>query len=503
VGELYLAGVQLADGYRGRPALTAERFVADPYGPPGSRMYRTGDLARRRPDGALEYCGRTDHQVKVRGVRIELGEVEGAMARHPAVAQAAVLAREDRPGDVRLVAYVVLDPAGPADPAALRRHAAALLPDAMVPSTITVLDALPVGPTGKLDRAALPAPQTVAGRGRAPAGPREQQLCELFAEALGVPRVAPDDGLFDLGGHSLLAARLAGRIRDALGVDLTIGSLFATPTPAALAARLDAGGPADAREPLLALRGGASETPALFCVHPAGGLGWCYAALAARLPAGRRVWALQADGTQDDTMDQLAARYVERVRGAQLRGPYHLLGWSVGGVIAHTMAVQLQEAGEEVGGLTLLDAYPGEQWRHLPPPDHQDALQALLLMGGVAPARGPLDLDGTVARLAAEGSALASLPSEALAAVVHTVVHTAGLMRRTEHRRFVGDLGFFTAAAPRAETWIDRAGWEPYLTGTLFNVDLACTHPELVHAEAAARIARSLGSAMDIAGGPA
>jgi enterobactin synthetase component F len=492
VGELYLAGVQLADGYRGRPALTAERFVADPYGPPGSRMYRTGDLARRRPDGALEYCGRTDHQVKVRGVRIEPGEIEAALARHPAVAQTAVLAREDRPGDVRLVAYVVLDPGAPADPAALRRHAAALLPDAMVPSAIVVLDALPVGPTGKLDRSGLPVPAAAAGGGRSPATPREQQLCELFAEALDLPRVAPDDGLFDLGGHSLLAARLAGRIRAALGVDLTIGSLFAAPTPAALAARLEAGGRGDAREPLLALRGGDPETPALFCVHPAGGLGWCYAALAARLPAGRPVWALQADGTPDATMDELAARYVARVRAAQPAGPYHLLGWSVGGVIAHTMAVQLQAAGAVVETLALLDAYPGDQWRHLPPPDEQAALQALLLMGGVAPGEAGLDLDAVLARLAAQGSALASLPPEALAAVVGNVIHTAGLMRRIEHGCFQGDLVFFTAAAPRAETWIDREGWTRHVSGAIDNVDLPCTHPELVHAEAAACIAERL-----------
>jgi enterobactin synthetase component F len=494
VGELHLAGVQLADGYRGRPALTAERFVADPYGPPGTRMYRTGDLALRRADGALEYRGRTDHQVKVRGVRIELGEVEAALLRHPAVAEAAVLAREDRPGDVRLVAYVVLDARAPADPGALRQHAAALLPDAMVPAAVVVLEALPVGATGKLDRAALPAPRTAAGAGRAPAGPREEMLCALFAEALDVPRVGPDDGLFDLGGHSLLAAQLAGRIRAVLGVELTIGSLFAAPTPAALAARLAAGAAPDAREPLLALRGGAAGTPALFCVHPAGGLGWCYGALAARLPAGTPVWALQADGTRPPTMEALAAAYVERVRAAQPRGPYRLLGWSVGGVIAHTMAVALQDAGEDVATLALLDAYPGDQWRHLPPPGEQEALQALLLMGGVAPEDRPLDLDATLARLAAEGSALASLAPDALAAVVATVVHTAGLMRRVEHRAFAGDVTFVTAAAPRAETWVDRAGWAPYVTGAIGNLDLPCTHPELVRPAAAARIAAALGA---------
>ncbi|HWI72313.1 MAG TPA: amino acid adenylation domain-containing protein, partial [Baekduia sp.] len=467
IGELYLGGVQLADGYRGSPALTGERFVADPHGPPGSRMYRTGDLARRRPDGALEYHGRTDQQVKVRGVRIEPGEVEAALLRHPSVAQAAVIAREDRPGDVRLVAYVVLDERAPAEPAALRRHAAALLPDAMVPSVVVALDALPVGPSGKLDRRALPAPEVNApgGVGRAPGDPREQALCELFAEALGVARVGPDDGLFDLGGHSLLAARLAGRIREALGVDLTIGALFAAPTPAALAARLRDGARGDALEPLLALRGGHAGAPGIFCVHPAGGLGWCYAPLAARLPAGRPVWALQANGSESPTLDDLAREYVARVRACQPEGPYALVGWSVGGVIAHAMAVLMQDAGEDVDVLALLDAYPGDQWRHLAPPTEHDALRALLLMGGVDPDAAPATLPETLQLLAQHGSALASLPDDALARVVRTVVHTAGLMRRAEHRVFHGDMTIVVADAPRAEDWLTPTAWEPYVDG--------------------------------------
>jgi enterobactin synthetase component F len=495
IGELYLGGVQLADGYRGRPALTAERFVADPHGAPGARMYRTGDLARRRPDGALEYHGRTDQQVKVRGVRIEPGEVEAALLRHPSVAQAAVIAREDRPGDVRLAAYVVVDERAPAEPAALRHHAAALLPDAMVPSVVVVLDALPVGPSGKLDRRALPVPDAAApGGGRAPADPREQLLCELFAEALGVARVGPDDGLFDLGGHSLLAARLAGRIREALGVELTIGALFAAPTPAALAARLRDGGGGDALEPLLALRGGAPGARAIFCVHPAGGLGWCYAPLAARLPAGRPVWALQADGSRPPTLDALAAEYVARVRASQPEGPYALVGWSVGGVIAHAMAVLLQEAGEQVDVLVLLDAYPGDQWRHLAPPTEHEALRALLLMGGVDPDAAPESLDATLALLAAHGSALASLPRDALASVAGAVVHTAGLMRRAEHRVFRGGMTIVVAAAPRAEDWLTPAAWEPYVDGQIKVMELDCTHPELVRPEAAARIASALAA---------
>ncbi|WCB95228.1 Dimodular nonribosomal peptide synthase [Baekduia alba] len=497
-GELYLAGVQLAEGYRGRPGLTAERFVADPHGAPGARMYRTGDRACRRPDGAIAYLGRTDLQVKVRGVRIEPGEVEAALLRHPSVEQAAVVVREDRPGDPRLVAYVVLDERAPAEPAALRRHAAAVLPDAMVPAAVLLLDALPVGPAGKLDRAALPAPAAVAaGEGRAPATPREEALCALFADALALPRVGPDDNLFDLGGHSLLAARLAGRIRAALGADLTIGSLFAAPTPAALAARLDDGGRADALEPLLELRAGAPGARPIFCVHPAGGLGWCYGGLAARLPAGRPVIALQADGSAGDaTLDDLAARYVARVRERQPDGPVDLVGWSVGGVIAHAIAVQIQDAGEQVGVLALLDAYPGDQWRHLAPPTEQEALRALLLMGGLDPELAPADVEATRALLAEHGSALASLPAPALASVVRTVAHTAGLMRRAEHRPFRGDAYMFVAGAPRAESWLTPRAWEPHVTGAVITTTLDCTHPELVRPGAVEVVADTLGAAL-------
>ncbi|WP_369226879.1 amino acid adenylation domain-containing protein [Streptomyces sp. R39] len=234
-GELYLAGA--GRGYQNQPAMTADRFVADPYGPPGSRMYRTGDLASLSPDGELHHLGRIDTQVKIRGYRVEPGEVEAALTAHPRVAQAAVVTRQS--GNTRyLAAYLVPAPEQTVpDPAELRTHLAERLPDYMIPSACVPLDRLPLSPNGKLDHQALPTPDlTPATHFRAPGTPREEALAKLFAEVLGVERVGVDDGFFALGGHSLLATRLITRARAELGIEIPIRKIFDLPTVAALAA---------------------------------------------------------------------------------------------------------------------------------------------------------------------------------------------------------------------------------------------------------------------------
>ncbi|MFI7388119.1 amino acid adenylation domain-containing protein [Streptomyces sp. NPDC049813] len=482
-GELYLTGSGLALGYLGAAAATAERFVADPSGPPGTRMYRTGDVVRWRPDHTLDYLGRADAQVKVRGFRVEPGEIEAALATHPQVARCAVTVREDRPGDKRLVAYAACGAGTVPEPAELRAHLAARLPDHLVPAVVVTLDSLPYTANGKLDRGALPAPAYRQDHGSAPRGPHEAALCRLFGEVLGTAGpVGADAGFFDLGGHSLLAIRLMSRIEAHFGTRIGVQTLFEAPTPAALATRLSEP-PAD-RTPtvLLPLRTDGARPP-LFCVHPAAGISSVYAGLLPHLPD-RPVYGLQAralfaaDQTPA-TIEEMARDYLAEVRTVQPAGPYHLLGWSFGAGVAHAMAAALREGGEEVALLAMMDGYPPRATGETYSADDPSVQAALRESLGHAPsAAGEFEeLLGAPARLA-----------EAFAA--HVTLSCAGTPPRHP-----GHVLFFQAALGRTDTTPEPGQWLPYVGGMDVH-PVACRHGDMTRpgpiAEIAAVLDRSL-----------
>ncbi|MEY9946671.1 amino acid adenylation domain-containing protein [Kitasatospora sp. GAS1066B] len=495
-GELYLAGAGLARGYLDRPGLTAERFIAAPFSAPGERMYRTGDLARWNHHGQIEYAGRADQQVKLRGFRIEPGEIEAALAAHPAVVQAAVLVREDLPGDKRLVGYVV--PVGELDITAIRSHLATTLPDYLVPSAIIPLDTLPLTINGKLDRRTLPAPDLTTAPGREPRTPHEEVLAVLFAEVLSLPRVGVDDDFFDLGGHSLLATRLVSRIRTVLGEELALRDLFEAPTVANLAQRLATGAElGDKFAELMPLRR-EGALPPLFCVHAGYGVALGYSRLLPYLPD-RPLYALQARSlTQTEqlpqTVEQMAADYVAHIRSVQPSGPYHLLGHSFGGLVVHAIAGRLQELGEEVAVLGIMDAYPYAAYTVKGTErDEQETLAVFLEMFQVErPGTDgtPLTREQVVQTLVE--SSFSSFSAEDLGAMGDAWERHVRMMRDFEPARFRGDVLFFTATRRRPEGTPPATAWAPHIEGRIIDHHLDATHHGLMDPEPLAEIARAI-----------
>ncbi|MET4093900.1 amino acid adenylation domain-containing protein [Arthrobacter sp. UYCu712] len=496
-GELYVGGRQLARGYRGRPELTAERFVADPFAGAGERMYRTGDVVRRHTDGRLEFAGRNDDQLKIRGFRVEPGEVEKAVRSTPGVREAVVRAVGDDAGGLRLLAYVVpadTAPDGSALPDAVRRHVRGLLPDYMVPAAVVVIPEVPLTPHGKVDTAALPDPGSAArSAGLAPRTPKEKTVAEIFAEVLSLESAGIDESFFELGGHSFLARPLIAKINAALGTALQVQSLFRAPTVEGLLSEAAKGAEesaADSLGQLLPLRTAGAKAP-LFAVHPASGISWGYASMLGRLDPERPLIGLQMPGMEPgrthlvDAPDLtgLADDYIAQIRSLQPAGPYHLMGWSFGGYLVHRLATRLQELGEEVAFLAILDAFPGNQ-------DHNTdvgtgpALWASYLQAqGYALAEEDLaELDGPRALeiLREHHNPLGSVPLDSVNAMVENFPELARLIRDEPPQRFRGDLLFFRATREVPDGTPEGAAWQPFITGKITDIAVDERHSQLL-----------------------
>nr|WP_084271280.1 non-ribosomal peptide synthetase [Mycobacterium avium] len=497
VGELYVAGAGVAAGYVGRSGLTASRFVACPFGGPGTRMYRTGDLVCWRPDGQLDYRGRADEQVKVRGYRIELGEVQAALAGLDDVEQAVVVAREDRPGGKRLVGYIT----GTADPAETRTALAQRLPVYMVPAAVVVLDAIPLTPNGKLDTRALPTPEYTGSRYRAPSNAVEETVAGIYAHVLGVERVGVDDSFFDLGGDSISAMRVITAINASLGVELAVRTLFEAPTVASLSRRAQTdtarGGQAEEIVPVQTLKEGTGAP--LFCIHAAGGLSWSYRVLGNHLDC--PIIGIQQAEPQHAaprSIREMAQSYADRIQETYPDGPYHLVGWSFGGVVAHELAIELQRRGCAIARLVLLDAQPGLDGSVTAPDaalaeQHmmEEALRSHLAAADHDQPHAHRQFNQLVREAGAEGMSRHKrlfdvLFGNARNNIERSKIHEPGV--------FLGDVTIFSAARDHEDRSAFLAeNWRPYVAGDIVIHEIDCTHDEILNADVVDSYGQRLG----------
>ncbi|MEV0222612.1 amino acid adenylation domain-containing protein [Streptomyces sp. NPDC050704] len=532
-GELYIGGAGLALGYLRRPGLTARRFVPDPFsGRPGDRLYRTGDRARYLADGRLRFLGRIDDQLKINGYRIEPGEVEAALRDHPGVLEALAGADRAPTGDDRLVAHVL--PSDPGlDPGELRAFVRGRLPAHLVPTALTVVDRLPYSPNGKLDRAAWQRTVVSAPERRrelsVPSDPVELRLLGIWQTVLGASGIGVRDSFFEVGGHSILGVRLLDAIERDLGVALSLAQLFEEPTVERLAEavrRAEGRAPGAAHGSLLAIRG-EGDRPPLFCVHPSGGGVHHYYRFAHALDDAQPVYGLQAAGLEDDTppdatVEEMAARYVAEIRALRPAGPYRLMGWSLGGVVAYEMARLLAVQGRRPDLVVIVDADASEAYD---PPPADDAMMLRLLMrtnaGFTVPDAALAGLTGTerlqhVVDLAKQSGALPPLmPLSRVRRMVRALRDTDAALARYRLRPYDGEVHVLrardTANGPAGAA--HDLGWGRYAAGVRVGVvpgghyDLFDRHHEAL-ADAIEKVLAGiapgpLGPASAAEGGPA
>ncbi|AEF42858.1 non-ribosomal peptide synthase/polyketide synthase [Hoyosella subflava] len=508
IGELYVSGPQLARGYVARTGLTATHFIANPNGPVGSRLYRTGDLARVNRNGEIECVGRVDLQVKLRGLRIELEEIESVLSRQRGVVHAAVRVDAVRGrGSERLTGFVVPEK-GEFDADTVLAGARRLLPEYMVPGELVVLDALPLGNTGKLDRKRLPVLDAVTPRTQfvAPRTALERKIASVFAELLNVPRVGAFDSFFEIGGNSLAASRFVAMLESRHRLSVPLQWMFSDPTPTSLARRLGADSATHSAsdqsgfEVLLPLRRGGPGLP-LFAIHPASGLAWFFGALIGHIDPGRPVYGLQdphvvAGEPMPSSVEEYARRYIAEIRRVQPHGPYHLLGWSFGGVIAHAMAVTLQADGEEVALLAVFDSTL-EPDPHVPDPaDIPDSFEDLL--GGW---RDLFGLDRVVRATTKQevldiirGKVVQShmFTAEQADHIIDSFASAGQIIEQYRPGVFEGDVVFFSAtddANAGHPNGRAAATWRPFVTGAVYVNEVPVGHLEMTHPKAIAEIA--------------
>ncbi|MFZ0832158.1 MAG: thioesterase domain-containing protein, partial [Mycobacterium sp.] len=458
-------------------------FVACPFGAPGQRMYRTGDLVAWGADGQLQYLGRADEQVKIRGYRIELGEVQAALAGCEGVEQAVVIAREDRPGDKRLVGYIT----GSADPAGIGVALAERLPSYMVPTAVVVLEALPLTPNGKLDARALPAPEYTDGdRYRAPATLTEELLAGIYAQVLGLDRVGVEDSFFELGVDSLLAMRLVAAINKSLDTHVAVRTLLVAPSVRGLSEQLGRQDSALELVPVEIFKQG-SGVP-LCCVHEGNGQSYAYRGLSDYLDCPIiGINQIPQDGEHEPaSIRDMAKTYADRLQAVHPEGPYNLLGWSFGGPVAHELAIELRRRGHVVHRLILLDPVLRPSGSHHAleenPGEHR-LLDLFLRSSGIniAEQSQPLTYQRAEELIRDHGHAVEFVlpPRQIFDFAVHNHNINESLLREHVPDVFDGDMIIFSATRDD-DADSDPRNWHQYVAGDITVYPVDCGHDEMM-----------------------